>query len=94
MQMVQRHAMAGLLPVRDLLSPTRKLHLGYRHLYRAKTGPFPGRYTAHEFHYATTLKRRWRHRSFPATDDAEGTALPAMGLSRRDACMRLFCAYH
>ena len=44
----------------------------------ADSGPFKGRYTAHEFHYATTLKAQGKA-LFTATD-SEGTALPPMGL--------------
>jgi cobyrinic acid a,c-diamide synthase len=73
-----RHAMAGLLGVETSFA-ARRLHLGYRTVEAAR-GPFPGRWTAHEFHYATTLRedgeplfRAW---------DAEGAALPPMGLRR------------
>ena len=71
-----RHTMAGLLPL-DTSFATRRLHLGYRHL-AAHTGPFPGTWAAHEFHYATTL-RADGPTLFTATD-AEGTELPPMGL--------------
>ena len=71
-----RHEMAGLLPLETSFA-TRKLHLGYRNLI-ADSGPFKGRYTAHEFHYATTLKAQGKA-LFTATD-SEGTALPPMGL--------------
>ena len=71
-----RHTMAGLLPL-DTSFATRRLHLGYRHL-AAQTGPFPGTWAAHEFHYATTL-RADGPTLFTATD-AEGTELPPMGL--------------
>ncbi|WP_338551127.1 cobyrinate a,c-diamide synthase [Roseovarius phycicola] len=74
----QRHTMAGLLPLETSFA-ARKLHLGYRHL-TAQSGPFRGRYTAHEFHYASTLKAQGTP-LFSATD-AEGTALPDMGLSQ------------
>ncbi len=72
------HRMAGLLPLATSFSQ-RRLHLGYRTV-EATFGPFPGRWTAHEFHYATTLReegeplfRAW---------DAEGTELAPMGLRR------------
>ncbi|UWQ13135.1 cobyrinate a,c-diamide synthase [Aliiroseovarius sp. M344] len=72
----QRHEMLGLLDLETSFA-SRKLHLGYRSLHTTQ-GPFPGAWTAHEFHYATTL-----HASgtplFDATD-AEGNALQAMGL--------------
>jgi len=71
-----RHVMAGLLPLETSFA-TRQLHLGYRHL-EAQTGPFPGTWAAHEFHYATTLRADGPP-LFAATD-AEGTALPPMGL--------------
>ncbi|MEL7258235.1 MAG: cobyrinic acid a,c-diamide synthase, partial [Pseudomonadota bacterium] len=74
----QCHTMAGLLPLETSFA-TRKLHLGYRHL-TAQSGPFQGRFAAHEFHYASTLKAQGKP-LFCATD-AEGTALPDMGLSR------------
>jgi len=47
------HQMAGLLNLQTSFAE-RKLHLGYRHL-TATTGPFPGHYHGHEFHYATTI---------------------------------------
>lgn len=47
------HPMLGLLDLETSFSK-RKLHLGYRDL-TATTGPFRGKYKAHEFHYATTL---------------------------------------
>lgn len=71
-----RHAMAGLLRLETSFAE-RKLHLGYRTL-EASQGPFSGTYKAHEFHYATTLKAKGDP-LFHATD-AEGTALPPMGL--------------
>ena len=70
------HPMAGLLRL-DTSFATRKLHLGYRHL-SATHGPLAGDWTGHEFHYATTL-RAAGDPLFAATD-AEGTALPPMGL--------------
>jgi cobyrinic acid a,c-diamide synthase len=71
-----RHVMAGLLPLETSFA-TRQLHLGYRHL-EAQTGPFPGAWAAHEFHYATTLRA-----DGPAlftAKDAEDTELAPMGL--------------
>jgi cobyrinic acid a,c-diamide synthase len=74
----RRHSMAGLLPLTTSFEK-RRLHLGYRQV-ESPTGPFSGRWTAHEFHYATTLRaegepmfRAW---------DAEGAELPPMGLRR------------
>lgn len=70
------HAMAGLLGLKTSFA-TRKLHLGYRHL-QSRAPLLPGSYLAHEFHYATTLAAH----GTPLFDaqDAEGTALPPMGL--------------
>jgi cobyrinic acid a,c-diamide synthase len=72
------HRMAGLLGLETSFA-RRRLHLGYRRV-EASGGPFRGAWTAHEFHYATTLRaegeplfRAW---------DAEGAALPDMGLRR------------
>ncbi|WP_375255240.1 cobyrinate a,c-diamide synthase [Yoonia sp.] len=70
------HAMAGLLPLQTSFA-ARKLHLGYRHLTAAE-GPLAGRWTGHEFHYATTTRADGPP-LFAATD-AEGTPLPPMGL--------------
>jgi cobyrinic acid a,c-diamide synthase len=72
------HPMAGLLPL-DTSFAARKLHLGYRTLTTA-TGPFAGQWTGHEFHYATTTRAEGPP-LFRATD-AEGAALPPMGLHR------------
>jgi cobyrinic acid a,c-diamide synthase len=78
----QTHPMAGLLPLATSFA-TRRLHLGYRHV-TASTGPFAGRWTAHEFHYATTAYARGTP-LFTATD-AEGTPLPPMGLTQGRVC--------
>lgn len=72
-----RHEMLGLLDLETSFA-TRKLHLGYRHV-TAEAGPFPGRWAAHEFHYATTLGQTGQP-LFAATD-AEGTRLAPMGLT-------------
>lgn len=71
-----RHAMAGLLRLETSFA-ARKLHLGYRHLH-GEHGPMAGGWSGHEFHYATTLRADGPP-LFDATD-AEGTALPPMGL--------------
>ncbi|WP_439142768.1 cobyrinate a,c-diamide synthase [Planktotalea sp.] len=71
-----RHEMAGLLKLETSFAQ-RKLHLGYRVL-EADRGLFKGKWSAHEFHYATT-KRAQGTPLFRA-QDAEGTALPDMGL--------------
>ncbi|WP_373353432.1 cobyrinate a,c-diamide synthase [Pseudoroseicyclus sp. CXY001] len=72
----QRHAMAGLLRLETSFA-SRRLHLGYREV-TAEAGPFAGPWAAHEFHYATTLSERGN--PLLTARDAEGTALPAMGL--------------
>ena len=71
-----RHAMAGLLPLETSFA-ARKLHLGYRRL-TAPDGPFRGAWAGHEFHYAGTLRAEGP--PLFAAQDAEGTALPDMGL--------------
>ncbi|MCG7574571.1 cobyrinate a,c-diamide synthase [Phaeobacter sp. CNT1-3] len=71
-----RHQMAGLLRLETSFAK-RKLHLGYRDL-TASEGPLKGAWKAHEFHYATTLKAEGTP-LFKA-QDAEGNALPDMGL--------------
>jgi cobyrinic acid a,c-diamide synthase len=71
-----RHAMAGLLPLLTSFAE-RRLTLGYRRL-AALAGPFPGHHTGHEFHYATTMKAEGA--PLFAAEDAEGNALPPMGL--------------
>ncbi len=70
------HEMLGLLPLETSFAK-RKLHLGYRHL-NATHGPFQGDLNGHEFHYTTATKQIGTP-LFTATD-AEGTALPDMGL--------------
>ncbi|MDA5094576.1 cobyrinate a,c-diamide synthase [Aliiroseovarius sp. KMU-50] len=74
------HEMLGLLGLETSFA-TRKLHLGYRHLV-ASSGPFIGRWNAHEFHYATTLKADGEP-LFDATD-AEGQTLVPMGLTHEN----------
>jgi cobyrinic acid a,c-diamide synthase len=73
-----RHEMLGLLGLETSFAQ-RKLHLGYRML-NAAAGPFPGQWMAHEFHYATTLRAKGP--ALFSAADAEGNALPAMGLRR------------
>ena len=70
--------MAGLLRLETSFA-ARRLHLGYRQV-TATGGPFPGRWAAHEFHYATV--RTAEGTPLFAATDAEGGALPAMGLVR------------
>lgn len=77
-----RHAMAGLLPLETSFAQ-RKLHLGYRQV-QASAGPMTGQWAAHEFHYASTLKAGGP--ALFAAQDAEGTALPPMGLTNGSVC--------
>ena len=76
------HQMAGFLRLSTSFA-SRKLHLGYRRVTAAH-GPFRGDWTAHEFHYATTLSAIGAP-LFEARD-AEGTALPPMGLREGRVC--------
>ncbi|GAA3875384.1 cobyrinate a,c-diamide synthase [Celeribacter arenosi] len=71
-----RHKMAGLLRLETSFAQ-RKLSLGYRDAQVAG-GPFHGRWKAHEFHYATTLKSEGQ--PFAASQDAEGSDLGPTGL--------------
>jgi cobyrinic acid a,c-diamide synthase len=73
----QRHQMAGLVRLETSFRD-RKLHLGYRKV-QAASGVFQGQWTAHEFHYATTTRAEGQP-LFDKVTDAEGSALPAMGL--------------
>ncbi|UWP93627.1 cobyrinate a,c-diamide synthase [Aliiroseovarius crassostreae] len=72
------HEMLGLLGLETSFSK-RKLHLGYRQV-STDHGPFAGRWNAHEFHYATTIRAEGTA-LFEATD-AEGQTLIPMGLIR------------
>ncbi|RMH45823.1 MAG: cobyrinate a,c-diamide synthase [Alphaproteobacteria bacterium] len=71
-----RHPMLGLLNLETSFRD-RRLHLGYRRL-TPKGGPFAGTLLGHEFHYATTVRARGE--PLFAAEDAEGNALPDMGL--------------
>jgi len=76
------HKMAGLLGLSTSFA-NRKLHLGYRTLQQIAPHPLTTAahhtcFTAHEFHYATTLNADGTP-LFTATD-AEGADLPPMGL--------------
>ncbi len=71
-----RHEMLGLLGLETSFAQ-RRLHLGYR-LLMAESGPFPGTWAAHEFHYATTLKAEGT--PLFTAQDAEGRPLAPMGL--------------
>lgn len=72
------HEMLGLLPVATSFAK-RKLHLGYRQLTPLQGAPFSGPLMSHEFHYASIVKETTADRLFAARD-AEGNALPDMGL--------------
>ncbi len=76
------HPMLGLLPLETSFAK-RKLHLGYRNL-TPLGGPFTGALRGHEFHYATTLRAEGPT-LYKATD-AEGNALPEMGLRQGRIC--------
>jgi cobyrinic acid a,c-diamide synthase len=71
-----RHKMAGLLALETSFA-TRKLHLGYRHAVAA-SGPFPGAWMAHEFHYASTIKATGQ--PLFTVRDAENADLGSQGL--------------
>jgi cobyrinic acid a,c-diamide synthase len=77
------HKMAGLLGLTSSFKD-RKLHLGYRTLHQRAAHPLiptagaTNTYSAHEFHYATTLDAQGRA-LFDATD-AQGTPLGPIGL--------------
>lgn len=77
----KRHQMTGLLKLETSFA-IRKLHLGYRKI-SATSGPMQGAWTAHEFHYATTVKATGTP-LFQARD-AAGAALPGMGLREGNA---------
>ncbi len=70
------HRMAGLLAL-DTSFAIRKRHLGYRSIV-ASAGPFAGHWTAHEFHYATTVRASGT--PLFLAKDAAGATLPDMGL--------------
>ena len=75
----RRHAMAGLLRLETSFAE-RRLHLGYRHA-RAEAGPLTGRWAAHEFHYAATLRAEGAP-LFASVRDAAGAELGPAGLRR------------
>jgi cobyrinic acid a,c-diamide synthase len=78
----KRHEMLGLLGLETSFAK-RKLHLGYRDL-TPLGGPWSGPLSAHEFHYATTLRADGAP-LFEATD-ATGAQLPLMGLRNGNHC--------
>ena len=72
----RRHPMLGLLPVETSFA-VRRLTLGYRTLSPLTAAPWPGRLSAHEFHYSTALREQGAP-LFQAAD-AGGAPLPPMG---------------
>jgi cobyrinic acid a,c-diamide synthase len=77
-----RHEMAGLLDLETSFA-ARRLHLGYRSVH-ASTSPFRGAWSAHEFHYATTLRADGP--PLFVAQDAEGADLGPMGLVNGSVC--------
>ena len=74
------HAMAGLLPIATSFAEPR-LHLGYRKLSLAMSGPLGAagaRFRGHEFHYAAALDGDGEAPLFQGTD-AAGRALEPLG---------------
>lgn len=76
------HRMAGLLGVSTSFEK-RKLHLGYRQL-APLGGPFERPVSGHEFHYTSIQSERGE--PLFSAKDAEGTALPDMGLRNGGVC--------
>jgi cobyrinic acid a,c-diamide synthase len=77
-----RHEMLGLLGLETSFAK-RMLHLGYRSL-TPLGGPWSAPVSAHEFHYATTLRADGAP-LFEAKD-ATGAQLPPMGLRNGNHC--------
>lgn len=76
------HKMLGLLDLETSFA-SRKLHLGYRDL-RSHAGPFQGKFSAHEFHYASTISAKGP--PLFAAKDAEGNDLGNLGLIKNNVC--------
>ena len=70
------HKMLGLLSLETSFK-TKNLHLGYREIY-SKVGLFKGFYSAHEFHYATTILAKGK--PLFSVQDTENNKLPDSGL--------------
>ena len=70
------HKMLGLLNLETSFE-NKKLHLGYRDIY-AEDGLFKGSYSAHEFHYATTISVKGK--TLFSVQDSEENKLPDSGL--------------
>jgi len=83
----QRHAMAGLLPLKSSFAE-RRLHLGYREARLVGDGPL-GRggtlYRGHEFHYATATDEGEGEPLFEARD-SRGEVLGFVGRRRGRVC--------
>jgi cobyrinic acid a,c-diamide synthase len=79
-----RHEMLGFLPIETSFA-NRERHLGYRRLKGAAGSAFPGRYTAHEFHYSTIIRQGAGKPMF-AAEDALGNDLGPAGLTDRNVC--------
>ena len=79
-----RHRMLGFLPLETSFAK-RERHLGYRCLKGTDGSPFPGRYTAHEFHYSTVLRQDAEQPLF-AAEDALGNDLGSAGLVDGNVC--------
>ncbi len=77
-----RHKLLGMLRLETSFEK-RKLHLGYRSL-TPLGGPWSVPLTAHEFHYATTLRADGA--PLFAAADAAGVELPSMGLLDGNHC--------
>ena len=70
------HKMLGLLNLETSFE-NKKLQLGYREI-RSEVGLFTGFYSAHEFHYATTILAKGK--PLFSVQDAEKNKLPDSGL--------------
>ena len=70
------HRMLGFLPLETSFA-VKKRHVGYRRLRGAARSPFPGRYTAHEFHYSTIMRQDAGRPLFMAEDAMENDLGPA-----------------
>jgi cobyrinic acid a,c-diamide synthase len=68
--------MLGLLDLETSFE-NKKLHLGYRTI-NGQNGCFAGSYSAHEFHYATTISAKGK--TLFSVRDAENNKLPDSGL--------------
>jgi cobyrinic acid a,c-diamide synthase len=78
------HAMLGFLPLETSFA-VKSRHLGYRRLKGAAGSAFPGRYTAHEFHYSTIVRQGAGRALFHA-EDALGNDLGPAGLTDGNVC--------